>query len=102
MRAVIVDERLAERFWGDESPLGRRMFRPNNAEDLVTPNAETDWLTVVGVVGDIKLRGLVETDDRVGAYYFPFTQEIWGGVSFVIRAATDPHGLIPSLRREIA
>ena len=101
-RVIIVDERLAKRFWGDESPVGRRMFQPGSAEDLVTPNEETEWLTVVGVVGDIKLRGLAEADDRVGAYYLPFTQRSWSGVSFVIRTATDPKSLIPSLRREIA
>ena len=32
---IIVDEKLAERFWPGEDPLGRRLYRPQNIEDLL-------------------------------------------------------------------
>ena len=33
-KVLIIDERLAERFWKDGDPLGRRMWKPESAEEL--------------------------------------------------------------------
>jgi hypothetical protein len=54
--SIIVDERLARRFWPDGDPIGRRMFRPATPSEML-PNEKTRWLTVVGVVRDAQLRG---------------------------------------------
>ncbi len=35
-RVMLIDESLAKRFWGDADPVGRRMYRPNNADLNVT------------------------------------------------------------------
>jgi predicted permease len=100
---VIVDEKLARRFWGDESPIGRRMFKPGSAEDAATmkagPNAR--WFTVVGVVPEIRISGLTATDDRPGAYYFPLTQEARWTLTLAVKTDGDPLGLAPSIRREV-
>src|SRR5690606_12222124 len=45
---IIIDERLARRFWGDRSPVGRRMFQPGSAEDLTSPGPNARWYTIVG------------------------------------------------------
>lgn len=84
-RVAIVDESLARFFWGDEDPLGRRMFFPQNMEELTDPGPDPDWITVVGVVEDIRLRDLAERDDRVGTYYFPIGQEPRRGLGFAVR-----------------
>ena len=68
---VIVDDVLARKFWPGQDPVGRRMFQPENAEDFTKPGPNTRWLTVVGVVGETKLAGLVNSDTRFGTYYFP-------------------------------
>ena len=74
-RVVIIDERLARRFWPNRSPVGQRMWRPKNAAALAHPDASnTEWFDVVGVVGSVKLRALVDADERVGACYFPYAQ----------------------------
>jgi len=65
-RVVIVDERLARKFWPGADPVGRRMFKPDTAGDLTKPNKNTRWITVVGVVGETKMAGLVSKEDRVG------------------------------------
>ena len=66
---MIFDERLAKRFWPGQLPLGKRMCQPQPAEDPLATDENTRWLTVVG---SIRLRGLLDGDERVGAYYFPY------------------------------
>jgi predicted permease len=99
---VIVDERLARRFWGNTNPVGRRMYRPSGPEDLTKPGPNVRWSTVVGVVSEVKISGLVATDDRVGAYYFPFAQDVRRGLTLVVKAQGDAAALTPLLRRELA
>jgi predicted permease len=101
-RVVIVDQKLARRFWGATSPVGRRMFQPDNAKDLTTPGPKARWLTVVGVVPEVRISGFVAADDRVGAYYFPQTQETTRGVTLTIKGTGEPLSLTPLVRRELA
>ena len=99
---VIVDERLARRFWPGQDPVGRRMFKPENAKDLANPGPKARWFTVVGVVSEVRISGLIETDDRVGAYYFPAAQDAPRYLTLTVRAAGDPIALTPAIRRELA
>jgi putative ABC transport system permease protein len=59
-------------------------------------------MTVVGVVGAIKLRGLVDVSDRVGAYCFPYDQVPFRGLTMVVRTSAEPQTVGASLRRAIA
>ena len=70
-QVVIVDDRLARKFWPGIDPIGRRMFQPENPDDLTVPDKNTRWLTVVGVVGETKMAGLVTTGHRVGHLLLP-------------------------------
>ena len=101
-RVVIVDEKLARKFWGNANPVGRRMYRPDNPEDLIRPGSNVRWLTVVGVVSAVRMAGLVSADDRIGAYYFPAAQEPVRSMTLVVKASADPRSLTPAIRREIA
>ena len=101
-RVVIVDERLARRFWPNRDAVGRRMYRPNSAAELQGPTTDTQWLTVVGVVGDVKQDGLVPDRTPVGTYYFPAAQDPPRTFAFAIRSAGEPKDLSASLRRTIA
>ena len=61
---VIVNELLARRYWGNDSPIGRR-FRLD---------ANEPWHTVIGVARDVKQSGL---DDPMGdgmELYFPYSR----------------------------
>ncbi len=95
---IIVDERLAKRFWPNGSPLGRRMWQPGSNEGLVNPDKDARWFTVVGVVGSVKQRALVDPDERVGAYYFPYAQSPESNFTLALRAVADPNTLVASLR----
>lgn len=99
---VVVDERLARRFWGENSPLGRRMYSPGSAQDLTKPGPDSRWYTVIGVVSEIRISGLVETDDRVGACYFPLAQQPRRGMTLTVRGASGSAALVPAIRRELA
>ena len=100
-RVVIVDERLARKFWPGVNPIGRHMFRPENPNDLVTPDKNTRWLTVVGVVGETKMAGLVTTEDRVGTYYFPLRQSPERALTLVARTTGDPLAVAPAIRQQL-
>jgi predicted permease len=100
-QVVIVDQKLARRFWGDKDPVGRRMYKPDTPEDLVKPSPKVRWFTVVGVVSDMKISGLVETETRAGAYYFPVAQQPSRYMALTVRTAAAPNSLVPLIRREL-
>jgi predicted permease len=101
-RVMIVDERLAKRFWGDRDPIGRRLWSPDSAQELKNgPGPKTRYYTVVGVVGDVRVTGLTEREP-VGMYYYPFTQSVRGGMTLVARASGDHAALTTAIRRRLA
>jgi putative ABC transport system permease protein len=98
---VIVDDRLARKFWPGADPIGRRMFRPEKPDDLTAPGKNTRWLTVIGVVGETKMAGLVTTEDRVGTYYLPVRQNAPRGLTLAVRTAADPMSIVPAIRQQL-
>jgi len=101
-RVVLVDERLARKFWPGRDPIGRRMYRPNDPGDVLATNEKTEWFTVVGVVGEIKQRGLVESQASVGACYFPAEHQTIRTMTFAIRTTTVPAALANEVRIVVA
>ena len=54
-------------------------------------------MQVVGVVGAVKLKGLIEGENaRAGAYYIPYAQEPSRGIGFAIRTAGDTSAALSS------
>lgn len=94
---MIVDEWLARRYWPDRSPVGERMV---DGQGLVGDSIGPDNLyTVVGVVRTIKQNELTTpASEHVGAYYFPYRQQVPGTQALVVRTATDPAAITPALR----
>jgi predicted permease len=100
-KRILVDTRLAQQFWPNLDPIGRRIYKPQDAQHL-TPGPKTEYCTVVGVVETVKLRGLVEGDARFGAYYFPYAQAPEHGFALAVRSAADPLLLAAAIRRVVA
>jgi predicted permease len=98
---VLVDERLAKKFWPDSDAVGKRMYEAASPEDLVRPSENVTWHRVIGVVGSIRQRGLVGTDDRIGAYYFPYRQRPWRYLTFVLRSERTPESVVAEAREII-
>jgi putative ABC transport system permease protein len=100
-RVMIVDERLAQRFWKGADPIGRRLWKPEAPEDLTKgPGPATKYFTVVGVVGNVRTTGLTEKEP-VGAYYSPFAQNVGRGMTLVARTAGDPSSIVGAIRQQV-
>ena len=50
-RVAVISEALAKRVWQDGDPIGRRI-----RFGVDVPNNDSPWLTVIGVVADVKAR----------------------------------------------
>jgi predicted permease len=96
--AVIVDERLARKFWPGVDPIGRRMYQPSDPKDLLAVNENTRWLTVVGVVREVQLDDLAGRSESVGAYYFPAKQQVRRFLVFAIKASIETNAVMRSVR----
>jgi predicted permease len=100
-KVIVIDERLARRFWNGKDPIGHRMWKPNSAKELNSgPGPTSRWFTVVGVVGNIRLTGLTEKEP-VGAYYTPFAQDPERGMVIATRTAGDPSAIAGSIREQV-
>ncbi|MGB7284107.1 MAG: ABC transporter permease [Candidatus Acidiferrum sp.] len=100
-RVVIVDERLAEHFWPNSDPIGRRMYFPDDMNNLLKTDEHTVWLTVVGVVRTLRYANMDGSGAPVGAYYCPFAQDPDVRVTFVVKTPGNPDAIVRSLREEI-
>jgi len=92
---AVINQAMARRFWGEEDPVGNR-FRP------AAMNAPGPWLTVVGVVGDIRQGGL--NFDSFPEFYRPFTQEHQTFArprTLIIRTNLDPLSLAAAVKNQI-
>jgi predicted permease len=87
---ALVSQSFVRRYWPRENPLGRKINIGNNDR------------TVIGVVGDVKVRGLERSNepqvycswqqpDHVSTWYAP--------KDLAIRTTGDPMALAPALRR---
>jgi ABC-type antimicrobial peptide transport system permease subunit len=61
--------------------------------------ARAEWLTVIGVVGDVRYRGL---DQEMGlAIYLPYNQAAAGAMHLLVRTKDDPARLIEAARQAV-
>jgi predicted permease len=96
LRVCIVSDKLAKAIWPNENPIGRRLHLGGPG---ISPSAE-DWLTIVGVVGDVRHQAL---EREAGPdLYKPSLQLAWKQMHYLVRARGNALALVPAIRREIA
>ena len=88
---AMIDEATARRYWVDRDPIGRRL---RMGQDPTRP-----WLTVVGIVKDMKNDGL--DVDGVPHIYLPAYQSLGRSLSVVLRTALSASTLEPQIRQQI-
>lgn len=94
-RQVVVNRGLAQKHWGNESPIGKRL--------RVVYDGQGDWYTVVGVVGDAATTGLtISAADPIlymaGAGYAPAVMvRVAPGASPMPAIRTAVSSLAPTL-----
>jgi predicted permease len=89
---AIVNQAMARRFWPAESPIGKRF-------KLGGPESKRPWLTIVGVVGDMRREGLEK--QALAQIFRPSAQNGWQAMDLVARTASDPARLAPAVRAAI-
>jgi putative ABC transport system permease protein len=91
--AVVASERLVKRFWPGQDPIGKRVKFGQLA-------SSGPWLNIVGVVGEVKYRGLPENPTADPDIYLPFTDRNQQ-VALAVRASVPPASLVAPLRTAI-
>uniref|UniRef100_Q020B7 Permease n=1 Tax=Solibacter usitatus (strain Ellin6076) TaxID=234267 RepID=Q020B7_SOLUE len=86
-KVAIVSAALAQRIWGNQNPIGRKL------QDVGA------LLEVVGVTPDIRSTGLDQ--NPVNMIYFPYWQRPQLGSAILLRSAMDPRALAGSLRAAV-
>ena len=99
---VVIDERLAGRYWPDQSPVGRRMYQPSSIDDLLEITEDTRWFTVVGVVESVIFDDLTGDSNEAGAFYCPVAQAQARGMQFALKTTGNPPAVINSIRTALA
>ena len=85
---AVIDRGTAEKLWPGIDPIGKR-FRPAHVPD-------EPWLTVVGIVTNVK------HDWFLGyrpTYYVPYAQLTYGFAVLAVRTAGDENAIAPSVRQ---
>ena len=102
-RALIIDQRLANRFWPNGDALGKHMYFPADINNLMAKPKPEQLMTIVGIIEPIRLRGLVDTQaQKMGAYYSALRQAPGRTLGLAIRTAQAPETVTSLVRREIS
>jgi len=92
-RVVIVNKTLAERYFHGQDPVGHRMkWGP--------PESESYWMTIIGVVGDVKQFDL-EKDVRPQTYESYLQYESFSDLRIVLRGQSSAQNLIAALQTTV-
>lgn len=102
LRVAMVDDKLARKFWPGQDPVGRRLYQPTDINNLLAINEKTVFLTVVGVVHDLKLQTLTEGKDSVGTVFYPMSQDVSRNMTFAVKTAANPVALAGAVRGVIS
>ncbi len=86
---VLVDQKMAERFWPQGDAVGQR----------IRQNEHRPWLTIAGVVGVVREYGL-DADTRM-VVYFPYPQQPYGTMFLVAHTTTDPAGMTGAMIEQV-
>jgi putative ABC transport system permease protein len=90
---VVINQSLARRLFPKNSAVGQRL-------KLVNPEQQDEWRTVVGVVGDVRYRGLDDPGDA--AIYTPFAQTPFFWNYVLVRTKGDPASQAQAIRSAIS
>ena len=90
---MVINEALGEEYFPCVNPVGRR---------IKLGRFETDgpWITIIGVVGNVRHRGLAQPAKPY--FYAPYPQAAWPGMTVMIRTSAPLDGFAPlrqALRR---
>lgn len=87
---IVLSQTAAQRFWPGRDPAGSRVKL-----------GSSDWLTVVGVVADVRYGELGDPDESLRPMmYVPYWQRPDAPVDFIVRTRVPPLSLAGGLRQQ--
>jgi putative ABC transport system permease protein len=94
---ALINEEMGRRYWPGQDPVGRRF--------KIGGDANRPWITVVGIVGDVRHNGI--TDVVKEKFYVPHRQ--WHvslgnairSMTLVIKTAQDPAAIAGAVRQQV-
>jgi putative ABC transport system permease protein len=90
---VLVSETAAQRLWPNENPIGRRLSLPSMSQG----EPAATWRTVVGVVSDVRYRGL---DDVRLDLYEPASQSGSRAAHLMVRSSQSAVAVAAAIQAE--
>lgn len=91
-KVVLIDEALAHRFFPKLDPIGRHV-KPGPRD------SKAPWLTIAGVVGNIKTDGFDQPDQP--HLYLPILQSPGYAMAVYVRTEGNPAGLTQAVREQV-
>jgi putative ABC transport system permease protein len=91
---VLINRRFAEQYWPAEDAIGKRL-------KVGPADSQNAWLTVVGVVGDVRQTGLYEQKLE---FYVPYMQErrsFMAPRDLVVRTKAEPGVIAAAVRKAV-
>jgi predicted permease len=89
---LVINHAMAELYWPGEDVIGKRLTYEDNPK-------EKDWITIVGVVGDVKDQP--NSPAAEPGFWWPETQAQNSDMSIAIRSSSNPELLADALRNEV-
>jgi putative ABC transport system permease protein len=91
-QVVLIDDAFVQRYFNNRDLVGVRIKRGG-------PSSEAPWMTIVGVVGNIKSDGFDQPDQP--HLYFPIFQNPTYAMAIYLRTDVAPFSLTQSLRDQV-
>jgi predicted permease len=90
---VVINHAMAQKYWPGVDAVGKRMSFHDD------PKTDSDWLRIVGVVGDVKDQP--NSPAAEPACWWPENQAPQPDMSVAIRTSSDPRQVIDELRQAV-
>jgi putative ABC transport system permease protein len=93
--AAIINQTLAQRYFPNEDPIGKRISHIGANQNEGDPE---QW-EIVGIVGDVHHNSLTKAANP--EIYLPYQQNSWSWGNFLVRTKGEPTTLAQSFREQI-
>jgi putative ABC transport system permease protein len=90
--ALVINETFAQRYWPNQDPVGKRLV-------FGSPGPRNPWITIVGVAGDMRRRGLHQ-GSRLEVFGCT-AQRSGRNMQLLVVTGGQPLALVPAVRAEV-
>ena len=93
---VIISEAMARRYWPDEDPIGKRLREDSHGSPTPGP-----WMSIIGVAGEVKYRGLPQNPNTDPDVYYSLPQWPRADLFLAVRTDVETDSLVAAVRAEL-